>query len=758
MRNPLNKRIPRELKKNAGRYISVFLLLTATITIGSAFMSVMESMDSSLKNNQNDARIEDGQFTLDAKADEETLAELEEYGINVSNNIYKTVEEFDGNATLRLFINREEMNLVSVFEGTLPTTADEIAMDRLFAKNRDINVGDSVTIADKNYKMTGTISLPDYNSLFKDNSAILMETQNFGPCVMTQEGFDEIENQKITYCYSYRFKDAEITEEKETEILEDCVACLLDKGIRPVSLIPASENQGIAFLMEDMGKDGPMITVFIYIMIAVLAFVFAVLISNTIEEESSIIGTLRASGYTKGEMVLHYLTPTAIVAVVASAIGNLLGYTVMVQPFLNVYYTTYCLPPYTLIFSMRAFILTTIVPVIIMIAINFFVLIRKLSLSPLRFLRNDIKHGRQKRAVKLPNVSFFNRFRIRVILQNKSSYLVLFIGIFLSSFLLMFGIGMMPLITHYVDTVDDSLTYEYQYILKAPVPCDEGEKLTLAEMEADAPLGDDPISITLYGIGEDSEFFQNIPISKATNASDNHVQEAIFSKGVANKLGLKIGDEVTFTDEFEDETHQFKVADIVVYQGVMVVFLPQKSLNEMLDYEEDAFNCYVSNTKLDINEQFVARQINRSDMTGAAEQMLVSFKEVLVVVSAFSVCIYLVMMYLLTKVVVEKNAVHIAFMKVFGYEEKEISKLYLRATTIVVIVSLLICIPAEVVLFKVVLVLVMSLVEGWIDFYLPWTTYAEVVGIGLVSYLLIHMFHVKRIKKMPMNAALKQRE
>ena len=44
-----------------------------------------------------------------------------------------------------------------------------------------------------------------------------------------------------------------------------------------------------------------------------LAFVFGVTVSNTITKRQNVIGTLRASGYTKGELILHYMTmPLAV--------------------------------------------------------------------------------------------------------------------------------------------------------------------------------------------------------------------------------------------------------------------------------------------------------------------------------------------------------------------------------------------------------------------------------------------------------------
>ena len=109
-------------------------------------------------------------------------------------------------------------------------------------------------------------------------------------------------------------------------------------------------------------------------------------------------------------------------------------------------------------------------------------------------------------------------------------------------------------------------------------------------------------------------------------------------------------------------------------------------------------------------------------------------------------------------VVIDKNTISISYMKVFGYERNEIRKVYLTATTIVVIASLVICIPLEIVLFKATLVLLSSMIEGYMEFYLPAYVYVEIIVIGLVAYYAINALHMRSINKIPMTEALKNRE
>ena len=84
-----------------------------------------------------------------------------------------------------------------------------------------------------------------------------------------------------------------------------------------------------------------MIIALLYIVIAILAFVFGITISNTISKEASVIGTLRASGYTKNELIRHYMAMPIIVTAISAVIGNILGYTVLKKVCAGMYYGSY---------------------------------------------------------------------------------------------------------------------------------------------------------------------------------------------------------------------------------------------------------------------------------------------------------------------------------------------------------------------------------------------------------------------------------
>ena len=155
------------------------------------------------------------------------------------------------------------------------------------------------------------------------------------------------------------FKNIGIQEKKIAEEFMEA----LGKEVSLEAFVPRYQNQAINFTGEDMGSDKAMMIVLLYIVIVIMAFVFRITISNTIRKEAGVIGTLRASGYTKGELIRHYMTLPVIITLFGALIGNILGYTVMKNVCASMYYGSYSLPTYVTIWNADAFWMTTLVPI-----------------------------------------------------------------------------------------------------------------------------------------------------------------------------------------------------------------------------------------------------------------------------------------------------------------------------------------------------------------------------------------------------------
>ena len=123
-----------------------------------------------------------------------------------------------------------------------------------------------------------------------------------------------------------------------------------------------------------------------------------------------------------------------------------------------------------------------------------------------------------------------------------------------------------------------------------------------------------------------------------------------------------------------------------------------------------------------------------------------------------SVFIFLVFMYLLTKSVIDHSARSISYMKVFGYRDREVSKLYVRSITWCVVVSLIVCQPLIIASLTAIFKAMLLSYSGNIEIYVPLACILEVIATGFATYLVVALLHVHHIKKVPLALALKNAE
>lgn len=754
MRNPLRKRYTRDLKSNLGRYLSICLMLMVTIALMSGFLSVSDGVQEAFQQNRKVSKLEDGSFSSYNQISAETIHDLEKLGVSVYENYYID-EKIRDEKVLRIYMNRKNVNLVTAMKGRLPESSKEIAIERLFAESNHISIGDTVTVSGTDMKITGYVCMPDYSSLFKKNSDLMMDSFHFGIGIVTDEAFNRYSENALIYNYSYYFNQRDLSENEKRDLSNDILKSLVDNKALLTNFCTAENNNSISFVEDDLGSDVPLMKVLLNIIIVIMAFVYSIVISSTIDAEAPIIGTLLSSGYGKYELIHHYMGLPIIVTIFSAVIGNLLGYTVMPELFKDMYYSSYSLPPMRIRLNPEALLLTTILPILIMICINFITLNRKLSISPLSFLRRELKKKNNRRAVKLPNLSFLDRFRMRIIIQNKSNYLILSIGIFFASVILMFGLCISPLIEHYVASIKGVVISKNQYILKAPMEVKHGEsaeKFTFASLETFYKPGNKNIEVSFYGLQEQSQYLPELSIS-------DEKEGVYFSDGLAKKLKKKTGDMVAFANPFTGDEYKMTIIGTYEYPAGLAVFMSQKQLNTLLDHEEAYYNGYFSNVDLKFeDENNLATVITPEGMSKLGDQMSSSFSSMAPLCLGIAVIIYLVLMYILTKIVIDKNAIYISLMKVFGYEEKEIKKLYLTTTTFVVAASLFLTLPLVYLTMKKCFELVLIKMSGYIPVYIPMYIFAEVIAIGLATYFIINFFHKKKVYRIEMAAALKNRE
>ena len=750
MKNPLIKHFPRELKSEMGKYIVLFIFITVMIGFVSGFLIASGSMITAYNESFDKYNIEDGNFELTQEADKSLLKTIENDNIKIYENFYIEQKTDKIDSTLRIFKNREEINKACIMEGKLPNSKNQIALDRMYAENNKISTGDAILIDGKKFEVSGLVSLSDYTALYSNPSDMMFDAVKFGVGVTTKESFESLGENGLHLCYSWKYDNPPTNDTEAKKMSEDFLETI-SKNTVITSFIPRYSNLAINMAGEDIGSDKNIMAMFLYIVILIIAFIFAITTSNTISKEATVIGTLRALGYTKKELIIHYLGMPMLVTFISAIIGNILGYTVFKDIAASMYYASFSLPTYVTIWNMDAFIMTTVIPAILMFIINFAILAHKLQLSPLKFIRRDLSKNKNKKAFKLnTKIPIMQRFRLRIIFQNMPNYITVVVGVFFANIILLFGIALPALLENYQTEITSNMICDYQYVLKAPTETENenAEKYCAGSLKTiEGKLKSEDISV--FGIYPDSKYIDL-----------NFDNESIYiSNALSEKFGVRQGETVTFKESYGDKKFSFKVKGIYYYPAGIAVFMSRDFFNETFNYESSFYNGYFSNTEItDIDKNLIATTITKDDLTKTSRQMETSMGSMMDLLVLFGVVMFMLIIYLLSKIIIEKNAQSISMTKILGYSDKEISGLYILTTSIVTIGSIILTIPIVNYIMKYLCIAMLSEYPGWLPYYVPFSAYIKIAIAGILTYGVIAFMQFRRVKKVPLDVALKNVE
>ncbi|MCM1364529.1 MAG: ABC transporter permease [Ruminococcus sp.] len=688
--------------------------------------------------------------------------------VKLYENFYRNENEDNNNdatidGTVRVFVKTENINLACLMDGRLPEKADEIAVDRMHADNVGIKVGDSITVGNESWKVVGLIAYVNYSTLHEKSTDLIFDALKFNVAMVTQDGFDRLDSD-IHYSYAWQYENRPIDAVEEKKLSDNFLPALLTQTVvddnEITDYLPAYANEAIHFATDDMGSDMSMGRVILDILIIIIAFIFAVTISNTISKESKTIGTLRASGYTKGELIRHYMTMPIIVTLISAAIGNLLGYTVFKNVVVSMYYNSYSLPAYQTIWNPNAFIKTTVIPLVLMFIVNLAIIAKKMQHTPLQFLRAELKKSRNKKSIRLPDLRFFHRFRMRIIFQNVPNYLILFFGIFFVSVMLAMAVGMPNTLDYYKANASDMMLAKYQYVLKSYsdengntiiTGNDAAEQFCIESLQKKSDAFDE--EITIYGTIPNSKY---VAIDGLETLKDG---EVYISNSFRDKYHISVGDTVTLDEKYENKQYIFKVAGFYDKAVSISVYMPIEQFRSVFDRKENEFSGYLSDTELtDIAKDNIATVITERDITKMCDQLDHSMGAYMQYFQVLCILLSAVMIYLLSKIIIEKNENAISMTKILGYENSEIARLYLMATTIILLIADLVCVILGSLVMGKAWEMIMSTYSGWYTFKISPFGYGKMFLFVLIAYLIVMFFDFRRIKKIPMDEALKNAE
>lgn len=518
-----------------------------------------------------------------------------------------------------------------------------------------------------------------------------------------------------------------------------------------LAFIKAKDNVRIQAASGDQELYRSVGTIAGCIILVLISYVLSVFVVHSIDRESSVIGALYALGVKKKDLMKHYVTLPTIIAAVSGIIGTAIAYSnagVRVQ--MQDCYNYYSLPNLDVIVMPYLIIYGIIVPPVICWAVTSLVINKRLSRQVLMLIKNEQRVSKGK-DIKLKNMKFMRLFKLRQILRERRTAFTVVFGMFVSLLIAVMSLEIFVYCDNVRIQYPEDTKYQYMYTYKYP-----SENPPQGGYEAYAKTLKKEIygynfDVTLLGITEDNPFFD-------TDLADSHSQVTI-SSSISYKYGLQVGDVITLKDEENDKFYAFEISDITQYAPGFMVFMPYDKALELFGEQDDYYNVVFADHELDIEPGRLYSTTTKADVEKAAGIFVNQMKSMILTLGGVSALIFAIVLYLMMKVMIDRSAFSIALIKIFGYRQKELKKMYLDGNFYVVAIGALISVPLTKLIMDVVYepAFVPNVACG-IDKAFPIWVYIMVYAVIFILYFIINHLLVRRIKQMLPAEVLKNRE
>ncbi len=518
-----------------------------------------------------------------------------------------------------------------------------------------------------------------------------------------------------------------------------------------VAFIKAGDNVRIQAASGDQELYRSVGTIAGGIILVLISYVLSVFVVHSIDQEASVIGALYALGVKKRDLMRHYVMLPTGIAAVSGVIGTLIGYSALgVRVQMQDCYNYYSLPDLNPIVMPYLVIYGVVLPPLICWAVTSLVINKRLSRPVLTLIKNEQTASRGK-DIPLKHMKFLRLFKLRQIMRERRTAFAVVFGMFVSLLIAIMALQIFV----YCDAVrvqyPEDTKYEYMYTYKYPSedPPEGGYEAYAKTLKKE--IYGYNFDVTVMGITDDNPFF-GVELEDTSS-------RVVISSSISYKYGLGVGDVITLKDEEEDKLYSFEISDITQYAPSFMVFMPYDKALELFGEPDDYYNVVFSDHDLKIPSGRLYSTVTKADVEKAAGIFVKQMQGMIVTLGGVSVVIFAIVLYLMMKVMIDRSAFSISLIKVFGYRDKELKKMYLDGNFYVIALGALISVPlGKVIMDAIYEPAFVPNVACGVDKSFPFWMYLAIFAVVLVLYFIINHLLVRKIRKMAPTEVLKNRE
>lgn len=221
-------------------------------------------------------------------------------------------------------------------------------------------------------------------------------------------------------------------------------------------ILGRNSNVGYENFRQDSDRIDNIGRIFPIIFFMVAALVSLTAMTRMVQENRKEIGTLVALGYSKIDIVLHYLIYSYLASFIGSIIGMSFGFKVFPPLVMRAYSSLYTIPNYMTPFNVKLALESSLLAIFFITLSSLGAVLKELKESPMSLMRpKPPKDGKTIFLEKInfiwQTLSFMGKITVRNIFRYKVRFFMTLIGIAACTGLIITGFGLREGITRAID-------------------------------------------------------------------------------------------------------------------------------------------------------------------------------------------------------------------------------------------------------------------------------------------------------------------
>lgn len=795
----LIKKMLRDILKNKSQFITILLMVMIGVMVYSGIEAYMDGMTYTAdtfysENNLQDINVLGQNFT---KKDLDDVKKIS----NVSNaerklELTMTDNDDEDKSYLVSIIESNDISKFYVKEGDkFDKNKSGVWLDYFYAKENNIKIGDKISFKYDGYvfkeKVLGIIYVPDHVYDVKDASQLMPNHKTYGFVYMSvnetkdfikyqakekikketnSEVSDELFN-KLNPSFNYldyipfNYIMVDVNNKDNNNQVKDDIEKNISNAIATVSI---EDTSSYAMYQGEIDEGKAYVGIFsgLFLFIALLSVITTM--TRVVKNQKLQIGTLKALGFSKLKITMHYVSYGFWVSLVGAALGIILGKYFLGSVFLNLEMSFFEVPNGKVFINPKTYLVALLVIIVISI-ITFMTSYKELKKKPADSLKNElpkIKNGNLNLTTKgiFKKLNFASKWNLRDIFRNKFRTITGIIGIVGCCTLIVCALGMLNSMNYFIKLQFDDL-YNFDY------------KLSLKENISEANLK----SITnKYGNNTSETLAIEIK-----DQNDNRESNTIFvddsngyirfiddkynftkldsSDGIyvtykfADKYDIKIGDKVKWHVYGNKKYYESKVVGFYKDPQVQGLTATKEYIESLgITYKPDCLYTDKDLSKIkNLKDVEVIQNIN--ELKEAINSMLSMMKKMIIIIVVFAVLLGVVIIYNMSILSFGEKEYQFATLKVLGFNNRRIEKIFSLQNSLICIVSIILGLPLG---HSLTSYLFKACLDENFDFGVHielWTYVIAAIGTYLVS-LCVSKYLAKKVKNIDMVSSLKANE